>query len=437
MSYNRLHLDFSLKTIEERKSFINEYLKGLAFTPTEEETEMIGDYLLWGLKDTDEDVRSFGLTTRWDSLEASKFESLDALIEDPLFNEGRLKTLGANKYIQKREVFSRAEARKKAPPQILEALELLWKDIDRLELEITIYELEKGKRTKEIRDALRSRFTNEEFEELRCAAAALDQRTYLKKRHLLRELRVEQYNYRDIYAPVRLSAETPQVEVAGGQLGVDIEVRPVGVKFRHQMYGKLFPKDGKWPRPEFTQEELKVLSEILWKRSDAKFWFDFGDEEHLYRLLLQFEELEKEAKFMEGEVESTLAAFTKTFNYYRRLANLDEMHDEILELKLKKETNFKISKIINEKYGKGYNENYISTIFKKQIIRQIAAAARLHREVCENLFFEENFKKCRTCGEVLLKDTRFFTKKSDSRDGFVGDCKCCNKKKKEGNRYDI
>ena len=68
---------------------------------------------------------------------------------------------------------------------------------------------------------------------------------------------------------------------------------------------------------------------------------------------------------MEGEVESTLAAFTKTFNYYRRLANLDEMHDEILELKLKKETNFKISKIINEKYGKGYNENYISTIFKK------------------------------------------------------------------------
>ena len=85
---------------------------------------------------------------------------------------------------------------------------------------------------------------------------------------------------------MHLSIEVPNIEVDGGQLGVDIEVRPIGVKFKSKIFSKLFPENGEWPQPNLTEEELKLLSDFLWKESDAKFWFDFGDEEHLYKLLL-------------------------------------------------------------------------------------------------------------------------------------------------------
>jgi hypothetical protein len=48
---NRLRLDFSLVTTEERNTFIHEYLAKEPFItrlPTEDELETIGNYLLWG-----------------------------------------------------------------------------------------------------------------------------------------------------------------------------------------------------------------------------------------------------------------------------------------------------------------------------------------------------------------------------------------------------
>jgi hypothetical protein len=48
---NRLHLDFSLVTNEERAQFLNTYLQRPEFIklpPTEAELETMADYLLWG-----------------------------------------------------------------------------------------------------------------------------------------------------------------------------------------------------------------------------------------------------------------------------------------------------------------------------------------------------------------------------------------------------
>lgn len=52
MPKSRLKLDFTLTTTEEREAFIEEYTRELTFTPTSEELEMMGNYILWG-KDSD------------------------------------------------------------------------------------------------------------------------------------------------------------------------------------------------------------------------------------------------------------------------------------------------------------------------------------------------------------------------------------------------
>ena len=91
---NRLKLDFSLSSNEERKNFLDKYLEEEETfkkkPPTEEELEMMGNYLLWG-KDPDgknvvqrKEIQIQTKNRTWDKKEE---ESLDALLETPTFNE--------------------------------------------------------------------------------------------------------------------------------------------------------------------------------------------------------------------------------------------------------------------------------------------------------------------------------------------------------------
>ena len=55
MPANRLKLDFSLNTTDERRNFVDEYVAQPDFEKhplTEEELETIANYILWG-KDSD------------------------------------------------------------------------------------------------------------------------------------------------------------------------------------------------------------------------------------------------------------------------------------------------------------------------------------------------------------------------------------------------
>ena len=87
--HNRLKLDFTLTTSAERSAFLDEYLRSDTFTkkpPTEDELEMMGNYVLWG-KDphTGLNAQQEGLCTidtkhgTWDK--NSAIESLDGLME--------------------------------------------------------------------------------------------------------------------------------------------------------------------------------------------------------------------------------------------------------------------------------------------------------------------------------------------------------------------
>ena len=100
-------------------------------------------------------------------------------------------------------------------------------------------------------------------------------------------------------------------------------------------------------------------------------------------------------------------------------------------MKAKKYKNQESAEYINKKYSKTYTANYISTIFRQKVIGRICDTAAYHIKLMENVFFEENFKKCNCCGKWYLIDSNNFVRKANSSDGFASKCKICDKKDRQ------
>ena len=434
---NRLKLDFSIETNDERKNFVDNYLKSDTFkikSPTPEELETIANYILWG-KDPKTGLNSkqdgtIELETRYKTWDSEKPESLEALFELPGFHESRIQALSSTPLKFKKETFSRDDARKNAPPDILQALEALWKEIDTLELTLNFYELKIGKRKESPRKTLLSKFSEEEQNLLQQKGEKLTQFKYLKLRHLLVDLRREQYTLRDSYAPQLLSQPVDFQEQPAPIFDDNIPVLPLGVNNNSPFFKKIF-KEGSLPTPsDFNDKELTQISNILWSRptETTSPHFDFREVDHLYNAFLLFEELEDSSE--KSEIDSTLSQFLSTLQYYASIASLTDVQREILDLKSRKFKNQQIVEIINPKYNKTYNANYISTIFKQKILVLIAEAAKHHNDIIENIFFPENFKQCKDCGTILLLSPNNFMRKAKSKDGFSTRCKKCDKEQR-------
>lgn len=430
---NRLKLDFSLNTTIERTNFLNKYISTLKFVPNETELETMANYILWG-KDPNTGLnvkqsKEIQLESRNKTWDAQPIESLDALLETPGFAEIMIKQPEEPRSKIARVIFSRKKARQKASPEVLERLEELWKQIDELDLLLNFYDLKVGKRKNPPRSGLLQLFTEEKIQHIQNQAKTLSQFHYLKLRHLLVELRREQFTLRDTYITPIICMETAiTLPVLPPIIDSDILCAPVGLKYKNELALKLFPVD-RFPIPtDFTEIELKKITSFYWKRKQeiqSGKIFNFAELEHVYQALLFFYDL-KDSSF-EATVISTSPEFLDTLNFYIDRAYLTPIHKDILNLKMKHHKNQLIADIINEKYEKSYTANYISTIFRQKIIPQINEAARQHAEIIENLCYPENWKKCRHCGKTLLVNTDNFVRKSRSSDGFSNQCKRCDK----------
>ncbi len=434
---NRLNLDYSINSAKDREKYTEEYLQNEMFKkkpPTRRELETIANYILWG---KDEDGTSsvqkgdFDIETKsktWDKKEA---ESLDGLMETPTFSELQIQRNSVPTKIVK-EVFSREETRKEIEGTLLETFEGLWREIDILDLEICFYEERTGKRKNPPRNELLKRFAAEDIKRIYDSAANLTQHQYLKKRHLLVELRREQYTLRDGYRPGTLPAAfTPFSEKDDRVFwGENTPVFPVGVIQKGEAWEKLFGKEFPYPnlfREKEIGEIMSVFHDLAAHRSDRVF-FDFGNEEHVYQLIGIYEDLEEAGS--REDYWGLTKRFLKTFDWYKEMANLTEPQKMILEKKIHKVRNQDIAAEVNRTFGKSYTTNYISTIFKKNIIKSICEAANYHRDIIENLEKPKNFKVCNSCGRTLLNCERNFMKKAKSVDGFVNKCKNCDKEKR-------
>ena len=399
---NRLKLDWALSTSVERNAFLSKYLSEepfLSSPPNEDELETLANYVLWGKNEEGQNIEQEGLVElprRNSTWISQSVESLDELTESPTFNENVLFSLNSKLPSKKtREVFSRTNVRSSAPASLLPIFEALWRQIDEIELTLNFYELEHGKRTKDPRKELLDVFTEEDRNKIRQRALNINQFHYLKLRHLLVELRREQYTIKDSYSErVLLHNSNHHVKEEKDKIfDSDIPIWPLGLNSDNQLSKLLFRKFDALAADKISEKELKQISKFYWEKENEKLtWtknsFDFENLESVYQLFLQLEELGEE----EQEFFSTTNLLIKTLWFYIEEAELTDVQREILDLKIKKEKNQDIAFYINKKYGKTYTVNYISTIFRQKIIPAINNAASYHKQLIRSLPFDEEFK---------------------------------------------
>ena len=407
---NRLQLDFQLQTADERAAFVNKYLEKPQFQkcpPTEQELETIANYMLWG-KDSDglncTQRKEIQIETKNKTWNRQDTESLDALMESPTFNEASFRRPTEARTKIQREVFDRQKTLAQCPAHLRPTFEELFHRIDTLELGINFYELDHEKRTKQPREALLKEFSESEIESIHAMAATWKQYTYLKQRHLIVELRREQFTLRDSFVETHLPKGMPEPEIEPTTLDFDAEIPVYPMGLTGSVIGDIVFKEAENLHPEaYTDEEIEKVVNYYWQKKEEnrpQLFFDFCELEHVYELFQQLEELEDSIDTL--PIESNLARLLDTLKYYIRLTDLNEVQKEILDLKISKTKNQDIADIINKKYNKSYTANYISTIFRQKIIPKINESAAFHAKIMENLTFPENFKKCTSCGRILL-----------------------------------
>ena len=433
---NRLKLDWNLNTSLQRKEFINNYIKTLK-DPTEEELETIANYLLWGKDNNGESAVDRGeieIETRNKTWQKKGVESLEFLMESPIFNEATFKKINSTPFKAKQDTFSREEALEKCPESMRQTFIDLFRQIDELDLCTNFYDIAHGKRKNPPRKELLANFSEEQQEKMRERVSHWNQYTYLKQRHFLVELRRQQFTLRDSYSSI-MTRETPPEfyeEDAAPDFDAEIPVFPLGLFSDRPLSGLIF-RDKKFLNPfAYTEDTLKQISDFFCqKHTEARpqFFFDFCNLEHVYQLFQKMAELDGFGP------DNSTNLLIRTLKYYLGFAELNEVQREILDFKIKKAKNQDIADYINQKFGKSYTANYISTIFRQKIIPKVNEAAAFHQKIISNLFFEEEFKKCSCCGNWLLRDSSVFVKKSRAKDGLANRCKKCDRedrmKKKE------
>ena len=350
-------------------------------------------------------------------------------MESPTFSEASFRRPTEARTRVAREVFDRKKTLRECPAYLVPVFEDLFNRIDYIELTINFYEFAHGRRKEPPREALLKRFSESEIQSAEAVAAKWNQFKYLKQRHLIVELRREQFTLRDTYIEkhMRHTPPEPEIEPVDPDFDAEIPVFPLGLA-AGPIGGLVFREEENLNPSTYSESDLAKVLKFYWdKKSESRpvVFFDFTELEHIYELFSQLNELEDSIGAL--PVNSNLGKLLDTLKYYISLTDLTEAQQEILDLKINKTKNQDIADYINKKYNKSYTANYISTIFRQKIIPRINETAEFHAKVIENLSFPENFKKCTGCGKTLLIDADKFVRKSRSKDGFSTRCKICDR----------
>lgn len=367
-------VDFNIQKNTERVKQVEQELKNKS-NPSKAQLTMLADYILFGKGDdglSPVDKGEIEIDTKYKSYKKKKLESLEELIENPTFNETEFSPI-------KRTVY------KNPKPEI-------------------------DKNNPELQPLLQS---IEYYEELKKKLEAQPQTQELKTRiwklsHTIIDLKKQQYVVQEalrntIKCMNLLGGQEVNPEFLGG------DVKPLGLKIGDL---KRFtnPKDD---TSQFTEPSNPTL--------------DFENPSHIYAMLELYEVLYEKA--LDNPYNNS-KYLLETLDWYIDKTPLDESRKIIIRMKKLKYSNNQIKKVLNERFGLSYNENYISTIYTKEICKKISEQVTLHKEEWRARKDPSLWKKCNCCGQWKLKDPRNFVRKKNSLDGFTSRCKVCDKIKR-------
>lgn len=382
-------LDFSIYSDKNRELYIEEKLASMSRVPTAKELELFSNFILYG-KDENTglsvvDEKLVEIPTKYKSYAKKKDKtvSLEGLQESPTFDERTVHPLQKTIYKKPKQNITNITS---------EEMESLRADIKKLAYR---YDVAIGKK-----------------EDTTLSPLTATQIYHLK--HQLISLRSQQYILKDSIAPTLTIYPTPSYHDVEEDFIVTI--LPLGAKLEGEagkFFGNMKNSDGP------PQDLYSSLSPLDYKDNNV---INFCDPVHVHRIIEAYEALSESAL---RDKLSDAAYIIATLNWYIDKACLAKSRREITLFKKSKWTNRDIRAYINAKYGTSYSENYISTIYTKEICRKIAEAAILHYdEYCARLN-EAAWKKCTRCGTWKLKDTREYNKRSSAIDGYSSICREC------------
>lgn len=456
-----LSLDWTLETAVERTDFLETYLANRTVPLSESDLEMCGNYLLWGRGSNGLNTEQEGYVqlerrnSTWaSSANTRQISSIEELIENPTFDEAQFHSLADTTYKTPKPNFSREECLRKAPPEFIPMLRDLFRRIDRVELSIGFYDRAHGKRKTDLPERLTRKFSPEELLDLEERALNWTNGQYLKKKHLLVELRREQYTIKDSFSNTLMARPTNKFveEVSPTFCGPESEedgflVLPIGL-FDSARQTQSKSKSVNWflefeelaakkDDPAYQMQARKLEDRLIERgicqpqkttkkvqesqKSVMPFGFltiDFRNPAHICRLL-------DSQKLL--ITDPSLSRVRDTLNFYVRQANLTPVQQKVLELKLAGKQNMDIKEIVNKEFDRSYQTNYISTIYRQYVAPAIADAATRHLEIVRAIAEgPERFKRCSVCGRLLVESETYFIHKSRAKSGFSARCKQCD-----------
>lgn len=404
-------LDYNIYSYTDRANYVKDL-----FTPeleqqakdhynedsTKKELEAAANYILYG-KDpaTDKNFvqkKEVQIEQKYSSYKRKEPESLDGLLEDPNIKETDFQPVQKNCYKKYKPTIDR-EKDKDIP-----GMQDLWKVIDEL-----------AKQVKEFKDKQQ---------------LGLE---YYRKNHLLIQLRKEQFALKDStdttiksrgfhiapQIPVNFTSDTGYVK--------DYYQEWVYKVCRAEHYKETFGME--W----YAREQQEIANYVISADENLNWqWvevsentIDFTNPGHIYQLLELYSSLKQNC---EEDLNCDLKFLLWELEDYIEAANLSKDRMYILTRKIDKATNDQIRRELQENFGLYYSDNYISTIYKQMICDKIAKAAQLSFDEWIYRNQPEKFKVCSTCGTRLLRDSRNFIKKQNSKDGLSARCKHCDKR---------
>lgn len=389
-----IKFDFTINLAKDRADYIRKEISKEKNKLSPKNLEQIGNYILFGKDDNGTsavDRKEIEISTKYGSYKKRKVESLDALLESPTFDEGTVLQPGQKSVVKIPKPTFKREDEADIP-----GIKGLWEAIDRIDRKLKVY---KGEVAPEANEKV------------------IDSVAAYNLKHLLIELRREQYTYRDIFKPP-INTHGPSKKF-GGKTFIDwngenspYKVLPLGLYNKNWGYTKKGKVKG-------------IVENAVPEKTNYS--FDFTNPDHIYHILELYEDLQA---YCEHNVEAPLTDLLNTLDFFIEEAKFDEVRTLIIEKKIKKWSNLEIAAKLEKSYNKKYSTNYISTIFKKEICGKIASSAQLFYDKWINRDNNEAWKMCSSCGKLLLKDSREFSKKARSKDGFNTFCKACEKEKR-------
>lgn len=354
-----LNLDFNLITPQERNEYVTSFFsQNPKYKPTQHELETISNYILFGKEPiTKKGERDPNLPPeKWTNISQRKEVNIQTKhpIKERTISLEELKTeptLLKTKYIK--PSFPREENAD------IPSIQELWATID-------LYEA--------------------------LLAQDLSPNVRYQYKHMLIDLRRQQYVLRDIYKP------------------------PITIHFSRTNIPQI---------PSVTIFPTIPISSLNFPEQDADentITIDFTNTTHIKRAIEFYNEMAADNR----NLSAAENIINPALDFYIDYAKLRPELYDIIQLKKERRQNTYIAKAINQKYARGYSSSYISQLYTNAI-GFIAAGARLLYKYYLNRNNHYLFKKCIKCGEIKLICEEEFTKKARNIDGFSNQCKECDK----------